>query len=171
MESGLTMDCLKRKKIVQRLACRAIVRRQDSILLLYTQRYHDYSLPGGGLEPNEDPVQGLIRELEEETGAQGIRNIQPFGKYEEYRPWYKPENSILHMISWCYTLDADFDLGESRMEHYEVQNGMEPRWVCLSEAIRHNEETIKNSPHKGQSIERETYILSLLHNQDAQQAI
>ena len=50
-----------------RHAARGIVLKGEDILLLYTQRYHDYSLPGGGIDDGEDEVEGLIRELREET--------------------------------------------------------------------------------------------------------
>lgn len=164
IESGLTTDRIAGKTIVYRQASRAIVRRDDLILLLYTQRYRDYSLPGGGLEEDEDPVEGLIRELEEETGARNIRNIQPFGSYEEYRSWYKPADSVLHMISYCYTAEVDPHLGNTSMEGYELRNGMQPVWITLDEAIRYNQATMAGGPNQGQSIERETYILSLLRD-------
>ncbi|GAM59812.1 mutT/nudix family protein [Vibrio ishigakensis] len=71
--------------IVQRQATRAIAVRGDKILLLYTARYEDYSLPGGGVDLGEDLIEGMVRELQEETGAQNIRDIKPFGVYEEFR--------------------------------------------------------------------------------------
>lgn len=75
--------------LIERHAARGIVIRGDSILLLYTERYDDYSLPGGGIDDGEDEVAGLIREMQEETGAQGVRNVKAFGRYDEYRPWPK----------------------------------------------------------------------------------
>jgi hypothetical protein len=36
---------------------------------------------------------------------------------------------------------------------------MKPVWVNIFAAIDHNEETIKASPKKGLSIERETFLL------------
>lgn len=68
--------------LIERHAARAIVLKGDNILLLYTERYHDYSLPGGGIDDGEDEIAGLIRELQEETGAQGIRNARPFARYD-----------------------------------------------------------------------------------------
>lgn len=53
--------------LIERHAARGIVLKGEDILLLYTQRYHDYSLPGGGIDDGEDEVEGLIRELREET--------------------------------------------------------------------------------------------------------
>ena len=45
---------LEEKTIFTRLATRSIVIKRDTILLLYTQRYEDYSLSGGGLDEGED---------------------------------------------------------------------------------------------------------------------
>ena len=77
-----------------RPTARAIVFKQQYILLMYTQRYDDFSLPGGGVDLHESIEQGLIRELNEETGAQNIKICSEFGLYEEYRPWYKDDFDI-----------------------------------------------------------------------------
>ncbi len=42
--------------LIERHAARGIVIKGDNILLLYTQRYHDYSLPGGGIDQGEDEI-------------------------------------------------------------------------------------------------------------------
>jgi hypothetical protein len=51
--------------IFSRQAARAIVLNGENILMLYTERYHDYTLPGGGVDEGEDIIKGLIRELTE----------------------------------------------------------------------------------------------------------
>ncbi|WP_324027651.1 NUDIX hydrolase [Maribacter sp. BPC-D8] len=153
---------LDNKSIFTRLATRSIAVQGDSILLLYTERYEDYSLPGGGLDDGEDKITGMIRELSEETGALEIRNIKPYGIYEEYRPWHKPGFDIQHMISYCYTCEINTTLGAPKMEHYEIKNGMTAKWVNIYEAIAHNKKTMLESAKKGMSIERETFLLELL---------
>ncbi|WP_299799395.1 NUDIX hydrolase [uncultured Maribacter sp.] len=153
---------LDNKSIFTRLATRSIAIQGNSILLLYTARYEDYSLPGGGLDDGEDKIEGMIRELSEETGALEIRNIKPFGVYEEYRPWHKPDFDIQHMISYCYTCEINTELGASKMEHYEIKNGMTAKWVNIHEAITHNKKTMLESAKNGMSIERETFLLELL---------
>ena len=145
--------------ILYRKAARGIILNDSNILLMYTERYHDYSLPGGGVDDGEALVEGLIRELEEETGARNIRNIEPMGVYEEYRPWYKPEHDAMHMLSYCYFCTIDAELGEPRFEDYEMANGMKVVWMNIHEAIAHNKEIIANSDKKGLSIERETWLL------------
>jgi len=157
-------DILASSKLVliERHAARAIVVRGDNILLLYTQRYHDYSLPGGGIDEGEDEIAGLIRELKEETGAQGVRNVKAFARYDEYRPWYKHDADIIHMISHCYVCDIDEALGETAFESHEVSNGMTPVWMNIYEAIEHNQDVMANSDKKGLSIERETFMLKVI---------
>lgn len=153
---------LENKSIFTRLAARSIAIQGNDILLLYTERYEDYSLPGGGLDLNEDKVEGMMRELKEETGAKGIKNIKPFGAYEEYRPWHKSDYDVQHMISYCYTCDINNELGNSNLESYEINNGMKAKWVNIHEAIEHNEKTMATSEKKGMSIERETFLLKLI---------
>lgn len=146
----------------KRLAARAIVLKGDSILMLYTQRYHDYTLPGGGVDAGEEIQTGLIRELQEETGAQNITQIEAFGLYEEYRPWYKSDYDAVHMLSYCFTCQIDEKLANTQLEDYEIRNGMKPVWINIHQAIEHNEKTMANSDKKGLSIERETFLLKLI---------
>ena len=145
-----------------RKATRAIVLNGDNILLLYTKRYHDYSLPGGGIDDGESHIEGLIRELKEETGAHTIQDIQEFGLYEEHRPWYKEGFDIVHMQSYCYLCTIDDELLAPELESYEIDNGMQPIWMNIHQAISHNEHTMANSKKKGLSIERETFLLRLI---------
>lgn len=145
-----------------RKASRAIVLNGENILLLYTERYHDYSLPGGGIDDGESNIDGLVRELKEETGARNVKNISEFGLYEEFRPWYKADFDIVHMLSYCYTCTIDKELDDPQFELHELDNGMKPMWINIHQAIKHNEETIATSDKKGMSIERETYLLKLI---------
>lgn len=145
-----------------RHAARGIVLQGENILLLYTERYQDYSLPGGGLDEGEDEIAGLKRELREETGARDVRNVKPFARYDEYRPWYKSNADIIYMISHCYVCEIDDELGETSYEPYELSNGMKPLWKNIHEAISHNEVIIAESDKKGLSIERETFLLKVI---------
>ncbi|MET4707112.1 NUDIX hydrolase [Endozoicomonas lisbonensis] len=145
--------------ILHRKAARGIILDGSNILLMYTERYHDYSLPGGGIDEGEALEEGLVRELEEETGARNIRDIEPLGIYEEYRPWHKPEHAVMHMLSYCYFCTIDTELGEPRFEDYEIANGMQVVWINIHEAIEHNKAIIANSDKKGLSVERETWLL------------
>lgn len=151
-------------RIFYRRAARAIVLAGEDILLLYTAKYQDYSLPGGGIEAHESIETGLIRELQEETGALTVKVLGAFGRYEEFRPWHKADANVLHMDSFCYFCEIDLTLGErglgaTRLESHEVRNGMRPLWINIHAAIAHNEAILKHFSGKGQSIVRETFLL------------
>ncbi|MBN3492416.1 NUDIX hydrolase [Vibrio neptunius] len=150
------------KTVFQRNAARAIVVDGEDILLLYTERYNDYTIPGGGIDEGEDVIAGMVRELQEETGALNIHNIKPYGIYEEFRPWYKDDADVIHMHSYCYTCKVDRELGETAYEDYEINNGMKAVWMNIHQAIAHNEKTMAESPKKGMSIERETFLLHMI---------
>jgi ADP-ribose pyrophosphatase YjhB (NUDIX family)/transcription elongation factor Elf1 len=150
-------------RIFERRASRAIILDGEKILLLYTKRYNDYSFPGGGVSDEEDLESALRREVEEETGAQNIQILQEFGHVDEYRPHHKPEYDLIHMLSYFYVCKIDSNLGPAQMEHYEIDNGMEARWINIHEAISHNKEVISSKdPSMGFSIERETTVLEIV---------
>ena len=148
--------------MLTRLAARAIVLRGNQILMLYTQRYHDYSLPGGGVDDGEHIEQGLIRELLEETGSQVMGDVIPFGLYQEYRPWRRDGFESVNMLSYCYVCTIADELAEPQLESHEISNGMTPVWMDIDAAIQHNLDTMANSNQKGLSIERETFLLKLI---------
>lgn len=53
-----------------RVAAYAVIERRGKILLTHWRRgyLHGWTLPGGGLDPGEDPKDAVIREILEETG-------------------------------------------------------------------------------------------------------
>ncbi|KAF7774371.1 hypothetical protein PCIT_a0806 [Pseudoalteromonas citrea] len=142
-----------------RQTTRAIVLEGDKVLLLYTARYDDYTLPGGGVDEGESLEQALLRELQEETGVKELTNIQPFGRYEEYRLWHKPDFDVIHIVSDCYICQICGHFDTPKMEDYERANGMVPVWVDINVAIEHNKKTLENSPKKGLSLIREISLL------------
>jgi 8-oxo-dGTP pyrophosphatase MutT (NUDIX family) len=151
-----TIDGVK----LERQAVRAVVVHGNDVLLLYTRRYDDYSFPGGGLDAGETPEDGLVRELQEETGATGIRIGRYLGYGDEYRPPQRAGHDVLFMRSHFYICQADRILGNAAPEAYEVTNGMVPRWININEAIAHNESLLRDKPvNMGMSIHRETLML------------
>ncbi|GGC60082.1 NUDIX domain-containing protein [Marinobacter halophilus] len=147
-------------RILRRHAARGIVLREEKILLLFTERYNDFSLPGGGIDDGEDITVALARELEEETGARDVQVKHHYGFIEEYRPHWKPEYDLMHMTSHFFVCDVAPELAEVRMEDYEVANGMRPIWLSVSEAAKHNRQVMaRQEKSMGQSIQRETFML------------
>lgn len=68
-----------------RLAARAVLSRRDGkYALMYTEKFDLYSLPGGGVEKGEGLIDGLKREILEETGCSCDR-IRALGYVSENR--------------------------------------------------------------------------------------
>jgi 8-oxo-dGTP pyrophosphatase MutT (NUDIX family) len=162
---------LEGKKIYKRIAARGIILDGEDILLMYTKRYDDYSFPGGGVDKDEDLVEGVIREIHEETGATNIKILSEYGIYDEIKPTNKRvgthpnalQYDYINMISHFYICSIDKELGVAKLEDYEINNGMDARWVNIHEAIAHNKEIIKNQPETiGLYIDRELYMLELV---------
>lgn len=151
--------------LYKRIAARGIVIKNRKILLMYTKYYNDYSLPGGGVDSNESLIDGLKRELSEETGAQNIEVISEYGYIDEYRPYHKEEYDLMHMVSYLYLCKVHGNFKSMQLEDYEIANGMKVMWVPIDEAIKHNKEVIASSDFKGLSIERETSILEMIQEE------
>lgn len=146
--------------VFKRVAARAIVLHGQDILLLYTRRYNDYSFPGGGLNSGEDAIDGLRRELVEETGARNIQVLRHYGYVDEYRPHRHPGYDLMAMRSHFYLCSAEQELGNTALEAYEQANGMSPQWINIHKAVAHNEAVLaEKPPGMGLSIERETLML------------
>jgi len=145
---------------LERVAVRAIVLHGDDVLLLYTRRYDDYSFPGGGLDVGESLTDGLMREVQEETGAMDFRIDAYLGYGDELRPARVPGHDVLMMRSHFYVCHAARNLGTAAPEAYEASNGMAPEWINIHDAIRHNESVLRDKPPSmGMSIYRETLML------------
>ncbi|MFN3931022.1 MAG: NUDIX domain-containing protein [Brevundimonas sp.] len=154
-----------------RRAARGIVMRETLILLLFTERYNDFSFPGGGVAEGEDLIDGLRRELEEETGASNVRVQRDYGYVEELRPHRRSGFDLMHMTSHFFLCDIDPELRATRMEAYETANGMRPVWVELDEALAHNRGVMERlEATMGLSIQRETFMLEELANDLARAA-
>jgi len=149
--------------VFERIAARGIILDNTDILMIYTNRYNDYSFPGGGINEGEDIEDCLIRELQEETGANNIKVLSSFGYYEEFRHTYYDGYDFIHMISHFFVCTADRELGDANPEDYEINNGSVPVWVNIHDAIAHNKKVIlAKEDSMGLSIERETLVLELI---------
>ena len=88
--SGHTFNCytLPMKKIEERqnipcyyrVSVKGLVRDSDGRILLAKEDNGMWDLIGGGLEHNEDPVDGLKREIMEETGLE-VSHVSSSPKY------------------------------------------------------------------------------------------
>lgn len=126
---------------------RVLVLKDDQILLVKHTYMPCWYFPGGGVNPKESPVQGAIREVQEEAGIIVQGNLEILGIYynihqghDDYITVYvckdfKEENSIdAHEIvekKWFSLNDLPHDISLSclmRIQEYLKQKPLHDRW-------------------------------------------
>jgi len=110
-----------------RLACRAIVVKDDMILLSYEKNTNQFMIPGGGLEIGESEECCVKREVEEETGF--LLDVDEC--VLEIHEYYGDERYISK-----YFLGRIVGDGAIHLTAREIEVGMEPRWIKREEALR-----------------------------------
>ena len=109
-----------------RVGCRAIIVKDNKVLLSWEERKNVYMSPGGGLEAGETLEECVIRELQEEAGYK-VKPIKAFVKVKEYAYEVLWENNyfICEIEGEC----------ERHLTESEEYNGVKPVWVDIEKAI------------------------------------
>jgi 8-oxo-dGTP pyrophosphatase MutT (NUDIX family) len=146
-----------------RQAVRAIIRRGQELLMVYSPVNGDYKFPGGGVKRSEDHDAALRREVLEECGAQLTSVGSAFGKVIEYDlselPWY----DIFKMTSYYYLCEIDGTSQPLHLDGYEADLQFQPAWVEIEQALHTNRQVLGNPdcPHPFWT-RRETRVLERL---------
>lgn len=147
-----------------RTTIRAIVYKENKLLMVYAHKFNDYTFPGGGMKKNEDHMTALKREVKEELGANHITNMEPFGYMEEKRYGISSRPTVYLQTSYYYLVDVS-DFGEQSLADREKEHGVEPVWITIDEAMKVNEQSIQTYSHKrGMKtvLPREMTVLNIL---------
>ena len=107
---------------IPRRAARAIVFDGDKVALIHVKEHDYYMLPGGGLEDDENPQDGLIREVAEELGC--IVEISgEVGSVEVYFDrWSKKQTD------YCY-ITKRVNEAEKALADFELEEGHNVIWA------------------------------------------
>jgi len=125
-------------KITAREVVRAIVFRDNLILLMYSQKDQMYGTPGGGIILNESKLDTLHRELEEEVGANQIKILEYLGFTDEIRESRSLYGKVVNIVSDYYHVDV-LHFISAKLEEHEEEMGLIPMWVNINEAIAQNQ--------------------------------
>ena len=117
-----------------------------NIAMIYSQKYHFYKFPGGGIEGNETHLEALAREVKEETGMTLIPDsVKEFGEVLKIQNGDESGKDVIHIQqNFYYTCKVKDEIG-----------GQE-------EAIAANSAFESDDAFKKQIAERERRVLELL---------
>ena len=152
--------------IKERKTVRAIILNdQKELLMLYSTMFNDYTFPGGGIKINEDPIEGLKRELREEIGAIDIEIISEIGATEELRYGIKGSDQVYHQTSFYYLVSI-LKQGKPKLEGREQLQGLSSVWIKPHDALTHNLSVMSDALHQTKGLKtvliRENEVLKYM---------
>ncbi|CAN7400104.1 NUDIX hydrolase [Rossellomorea sp. LjRoot5] len=155
---GKPKDGMTEYNTKYRTAVKAVIMQDGKILLMHSNR-GDYKFPGGGVEEDESLSAALIREVAEETGFIHCQVKEPVGIVTQRHMDMNDEDTLFEMTSHYFHCElSDLDKIPQRLEEYEAELEMTPRWVTLDEAIDGNE-MLMGTYEDNRWIKRENYVL------------
>ena len=151
-------------KIILRNAVRAIILRENIILMVFLEKTNEYKFPGGGVEKNETIEEALKREVLEEVGCNVINIDKKIGIITEYGIANEGKDNIFKMISEYYSVNIDNNLTDQKLDNYEKELLFKPCWIEIEKAYKANKNIIDNKLDSTPWIKRETRVLEILIN-------
>lgn len=133
--------------IKERTTVRAVILKEDKVLMLYSNKFDDYIFPGGGIKENETHLQTLKRELFEELGAKKVSVIDKLGYVKEIRYGISGTDSTYKQISYYYICTID-SIGKPNFVGREKEDSLIAVWKDIDEVIAHNKEVLKDDNHQ-----------------------
>ena len=105
---------------------RAVIIRDDRILLSHETVSGWWLIPGGGMEAGETPEECVIREVEEETGV----IVRPTAQFLTLHEYYEEYRYTSH-----YFVCEVSGEGEMHLTDNEKQRGLVPEWIPIKDAL------------------------------------
>lgn len=148
-------------KILRKSSHRAIIFKEDKLLMAYVGKYHDYRFPGGKLDPGESIESGLAREVLEETGAT-VTSILPYANIVTRNiERFKRDYDFFELDTYYYICEIEDELTSLTLDENEINDQFDIAWISVEDALEANKKIMK-SDCVPLVIERETRMLEIL---------
>lgn len=149
----------------ERPSVRGIIVRDGKVAMIHSEKHDYYKFPGGGIEPGEDQMATLIREVKEESGLVVIPDtIREFGWV--HRIQKGSVEDIFVQDNYYYLCEAEPVAGQQKLDDYEAEEEFELAFVAPQTVIEvnrrqeHGEKSGK--PLFVTMLEREARVMELL---------
>lgn len=158
-EKGIPGDCPVRV----RTAARGVIFLNNRILLNKNDK-GEYLFPGGGVNPGETIIEGLRREIAQETGYIHVHIMNLAGIVVQQFQDFFDERSYFRMDSWYYYVELRDMVKEGwHLDGVERKRKVEPVFLSLEEAIEKNEAKLQERPDiDNRRLLRDTLVLKKL---------
>jgi 8-oxo-dGTP pyrophosphatase MutT (NUDIX family) len=155
-------EIVKDGNILYREASRAIIKKDDLLLMVYSNVNKDYKFPGGGIEDGETREEAVCREVLEEVGGKVTRISPQFALITTInKEMIMKEIDTFHMDSHYFFCEIENELVSQNLSEYETVLSFTPVWITIEEAISANE-VVLNSNKVPKWTFRETQVLKML---------
>lgn len=150
--------------VFSRPSVRGIILKDDNkIALVYSEKEKYYKFPGGGIHKDEDKKEALIREVREEVGLTVIpESICEFGSVMRRQKSNVSPNTIFEQENFYYMCKTKNQIVDQDLDDYEAEAGFTLRFVSLDEAIRVNSAYKSEDYFNEIMIMRETKVLQMI---------
>jgi len=149
------------RDIIYRNAVRAIIMKNQKILMVYSDKTKEYKFPGGGIEKDETKTDCLRREVLEEVGHNISSINEPLGYTDQIYNDIYDATKYFYQRSYYYFCEVEDEYVGMKPSGYEIALRFRPKWVTLDEAIIINEYKIKHD-NEFPWTERELFVLKML---------
>ena len=127
-----------------------IVYSNKEVLMCYSDVRNHYEFPGGHLESGENLIEGLKREILEETGIEIEDNVTPFYSIKYYCENYHGtgKNRLVEIYYFLIYTDLVYDASEIRLDENEKYENYECVYINiekLKDILFENKQTTRET--------------------------
>lgn len=158
-------DYIPNGRTFVRDSSRAIIIKDNKVLMVHSLMYDYYKFPGGGIDDGESKIDALIRETKEEAGLIIIKDsIKPYGYVHRITKSDHEDMDIFLQDNYYYLCDVYEDKVSQELDDYEEYEEFTLEAVDYKTAIDVNLHK-DHGPKNMDMLIREAKVLEMLHEE------